>query len=88
VQIKLIVRLEQFATCMAYKWLGYPSPGVALSPLSVVGPMLEADILVIAHLGAVLNLSVTVGVLGRIWAFYDKIGYHIRLLCCICFSTE
>lgn len=35
--------------------------GLALSPLSVVGPMLEADMLLITHLGAVLNLSVTVG---------------------------
>ena len=35
--------------------------GLALSPLSVVGPMLEADILLIIPLVAVLNLSVTVG---------------------------
>ncbi len=34
--------------------------GLALSPLSVVGPMLEADILLITPLVAVLNLSVTV----------------------------
>ena len=38
--------------------------GLALSPLPVVGPMREADMLLITHLGAVLNLSVTV-VLGR-----------------------
>src|SRR5918996_4720997 len=34
--------------------------GLALSPLSVVGPMLEADILLIPHVRAVLNLSVSV----------------------------
>jgi hypothetical protein len=33
--------------------------GFALSPLSVVGPMLDADILLITHLGPVLDLSVT-----------------------------
>ena len=59
-QIKLIVRLEEFATCIAYKWLAYPARGLALSPLSVVGPRLEADILLIPHVGAVLNLSVSV----------------------------
>src|SRR5918997_3005620 len=32
--------------------------GFALSPLSVVGPMLDADILLITHLGPVLDLSV------------------------------
>jgi hypothetical protein len=33
--------------------------GLALSPLSVVGPILEADILPTRYLGAVSNLSVT-----------------------------
>jgi hypothetical protein len=46
--------------------------GLALSPLSVVGPMLEADILLITHLGPVLNLSVTVGFLCRRYSFYNK----------------
>jgi hypothetical protein len=32
--------------------------GFALSPLSVVGPMLDADILLITYLGSILNLSV------------------------------
>jgi hypothetical protein len=59
VQVKLILRLEHFATCTARKGLGYLARGLALSPLSVVGPILEADILPTRYLGAVSNLSVT-----------------------------
>jgi hypothetical protein len=33
--------------------------GLALSPLSIVGPILEADILPTLYLGALSNLSVT-----------------------------
>jgi hypothetical protein len=46
--------------------------GFALSPLSVVGPMLDADILLISHLGPVLDLSVTNKFLDRRYSFYNK----------------
>jgi hypothetical protein len=46
--------------------------GFALSPLSVVGPMLDADILLITHLGPVLDLSVTNKFLDRRYCFYNK----------------
>jgi hypothetical protein len=45
--------------------------GLALSPLSVVGPILEADILPTRYLGAVSNLSVTRRMLIK-ESFYDK----------------
>lgn len=55
-QIKFIVRLEEFATFMTHKGLAILAGRLALSPLSVVGPMLEADISVITYLGPISNL--------------------------------
>jgi hypothetical protein len=46
--------------------------GLALSPLSVVGPMLDADILLITHLGTVLDLSVTKRIIDRRYCFNKK----------------
>ena len=43
------------------KGLANLARGLDLSPLSVVGPILEADILLITHIVLVLNLSVTIG---------------------------
>ncbi len=57
-------------------WLILPR-GLALSPLSVVGPMLDADIILITHVRALLNLSVSL-VSRRKILFYDKIRYNIR----------
>ncbi len=77
-QIKLIVRLEEFATCMAYKWLAYPSPGIcfvaAVSSRTNAG---SRHIINNSCTSSIKFISFS-NVLGIRFSFYDKIRYNVR----------
>ncbi len=78
-QIELIVRLEEFATCMAYKWLGYPSPGISF--VAAVGSRTNAGSRHITNnscRSSIKFISYS-RVLGRRYSFYNKIGYQVRV---------
>lgn len=51
--------------------------GLALSPLAVVGPILEADILPTPYLGAASNLSVTKAISYEEESFYGQIDIKL-----------
>jgi hypothetical protein len=63
---KLLCRLSSLSDLKILPQVGHTKGrailalGFALSPLSVVGPMLDADILLITHLVPILDLSVII----------------------------
>lgn len=77
-QIKLILRLEEFATCIAYKWLAYPSPGISF--VAAVSGWTNAGsrhIINNSYTSSIKFISFS-SVLGIRYSFYDKIRYNIR----------
>jgi hypothetical protein len=54
-----------------------PALGLALSPLAVVGPILEADILPTPYPGAVSNLSVTKAISYKEESLYGQIDIKL-----------
>lgn len=77
-QIKLILRLEEFATCSAYKWLAYPSPGISF--VAAVSGWTNAGSRHIINNSCTSSIKFISfsSVLGIRYSFYDKIRYDIR----------
>ncbi len=76
-QIKLVVRLKEFATCLAYKWLGYSSPRISF--VAAVSSWTDAGSRHITNnsfRSSIKFISYS-GVLGRRYSFYNKIKYDV-----------
>jgi hypothetical protein len=78
-QIKLILRLEEFATCIAYKRLAYPNSGISF--VAAVSGWTNAGsrhIMNNSCMSCIKFISFS-SVLGIRYSFYNKIRYNIRL---------
>jgi hypothetical protein len=77
-QIELIVRLEEFGTYIAYKWLAYPNPGISF--VAAVRRRTNAGSRHIINTSCTSSIKFISfsSVLGMRYSFYDKIRYNIR----------
>ena len=84
-QIKLVVGLEEFATCVAYKWLGYPCPRIsfvaAVSSRTNAGSRHIAD----TSFRSSIKFIPYSTHLGTRYSFHNKTDTMFLLLTCICF---